>query len=156
LKDYDENLINRSVLFVVSSFENGCKSKIVTKEGVFYSSYSALALINKACMLYASTYEGRVKATRHNLHQHKKTTILISEDGVAAYPTKSPTHPECVWIFNQEYRMESLSPTKTRLIYDQYKVSAEVNVSLHTLQKQRTRMYEMLYYYMRVRGKPNT
>jgi len=156
VKQYDEKLIDRSVLFVISSFENGWKSKIVTKDGVFYSSYSALALIDKACMLYASTYEGRVKATRHNLRQHKKTTLLISEDGVAAYPTKSPTHPECVWIFNQDYRLESITPTKTRLIYDQYQVSAEVNVSTHTLQKQRTRMYEMLYYYMRIRDKNNT
>ncbi len=156
MKQSDEKLIDRSVLFVVSSFENGCKSKIVTKDGVYYSSYSALTLMNKACMLYASTYEGRVKATRHNLHQYKKTTLLISEDGVAAYPTKSPTHPECVWIFNQEYRMEAITPTKTRLIYDQYQVSAEVNVSMHTLQKQRTRMYEMLYYYMRVRGYNNS
>ncbi|MGI2327538.1 competence protein ComK [Planococcus sp. YIM B11945] len=156
MKAYDENLIDRSVLFVVSSFEKGSKSKIVTKHGVLYSPYSALSLINKACMLYASTYDGRVKATRHNLQQHKKTTILISEDGVAAYPTKSPTHPECVWIFNQEYRIEFISPTKTRLIYDQYQVSAEVNVSIHTLQKQRTRMHEMLYYYMRVRGRHNT
>lgn len=156
MKQLDENLIDQSVLFIVSSFENGYKSKIVKKDGVFYSSYSALTLINRACMLYASTYEGRVKATRHNLQQHKKTTLLISEDGLAAYPTKSPNHSECVWIFNQDYRIESLTPTTSRLIYDQYQVSVEVNVSMHTLQKQRTRMHEMLYYYMRPRSKNNS
>jgi competence protein ComK len=156
LKEYDENLIDKSVLLIAPSNESDCRTKIITKNGVVYSSFSALSLIDKACMLFASTYEGRVKATRHNLHQHKKTPILISEDGVAAYPTKSPDNPECVWIFNQEYRMESLAPAKTLLIYDQYKLSIEVNVSMHTLQKQRLRMHEMLYYYMRIRNKHNT
>src|SRR5690606_41148798 len=78
VKKYDENLIDRSVLFVESYFETERKSKVVTKDGVFYSRDSVLTLIDQACMMFASTYEGRVKATRHNLKQHKKTTLLIS------------------------------------------------------------------------------
>ena len=156
MKKTDENLIDRSVLFVVSAFETERNSKIVTKNGEFYSRDSALSLIDKACMLYASTYEGRVKATRHNLKQHKKTTLLISEDGLAAYPTRSPNHPDCVWIFNHENRLEALGPHRTRIIYDQYNVHIDVNVSIKTLQKQRSRMYEMLYFYMTVRARQKT
>ena len=104
-------------------------------------------------MLYASTYEGRVKATRYNLKQHKKTPILISSDGVAAFPTKSPSLPECVWIFNHDYRTEFVSVGKTKIIYEQYGISVVLDVSIHTLEKQRTRMYEMLYYYLKVRDR---
>ncbi|RNF39474.1 competence protein ComK [Planococcus salinus] len=156
MRKHDEQLIDRSALILMSVFETERKSKVVTKHGEYYSRLSALGLIDKTCMLYASTYEGRVKATRHNLKQHKKTPILISTDGVAAYPTKSPFHPDCVWVFDQDYRMEKLTPTKTRLIYDQHKIFVDVDVSVQTLKKQRTRMYEMLYFYMKVSERQNT
>lgn len=150
---YDVNFIDRSVLFLLSSFETERKSKVVTTHGEYYSRLSALQLIDGACMLYASTYEGRVKATRHNLKLHKKTPILISSDGVAAFPTRSPSHQECAWVFNHDYRTEFVSIGKTKLIYDQYGVSVVLDVSIHTLEKQRTRMYEMLYYYLKVRNR---
>ncbi|HSP22162.1 MAG TPA: competence protein ComK [Planococcus sp. (in: firmicutes)] len=150
---YYENFIDRSTLFLLSSFETEHKSKVVTNHGEYYSRLSAMQLIDRACMLYASTYEGRVKATRYNLKQHKKTPILISSDGVAAFPTRSPSHPECAWIFNHDYRTEYVSVGKTRVIYEQYGISVVLNVSIHTLEKQRTRMYEMLYYYLKVRDR---
>lgn len=153
MKNHDEKLIDRSVLFVESYFETEKKSKIVTKDGVLYSNNSVLTLIDKTCMMFASTYEGRVKATRHNLKQHKKTTLLISEDGLAAYPTKSPGNPDCVWIFNHHYRLETIAPNRTRILFDEFNVSTEVNVSVGILQKQRSRMYEMIYYYSNVREK---
>lgn len=151
MKNYEEPPIDRDVLFLESFYETERRSRITTKDGVRYSRDSPLVLIDKACMLFASTYEGRVKATRHNLKQHKKTTLLISEDGLAAYPTKSPSQLDCVWIFNHQYRLEELSPTRTRIIYDQFGVFTEVNVSVHTLSKQRTRLYEMIYYYSAIR-----
>lgn len=153
MKNYDVNLLDRSVLFVENYFEKDKKSQITTKDGVFYSRHSVLTLIDKTCMMFASTYEGRVKATRHNLKQHKKTTLLISEDGLAAYPTKSPDHPDCVWIFNHHYRLETIAPNRTRILFDEFNVSTEVNVSIGILQKQRSRMYEMIYYYSNVRQK---
>ncbi len=153
MKSYEKNLLDRSVLFVESYFEKDKKSKIVTKDGVYYSHHSVLTLIDKTCMMFASTYEGRVKATRHNLKQHKKTTLLISEDGLAAYPTKSPAHPDCVWIFNHHYRLETIAPNRTRILFDEFDVSTEINVSIGILQKQRSRMYEMIYYYSNVREK---
>lgn len=153
---YEENFINRSTLFLMSSFETERKTKVVTKHGEFYSRLPALQLLDHACMLYASTYDGRVKANRHNLKQHKKTPILISTDGVAAFPIKSPTHPECAWIFNHDYRTEFLSPTRTRIVYEQHDISVELEVSIHTMEKQRSRMYEMLYYYMKIRDRHNT
>ncbi|TWT07177.1 competence protein [Planococcus sp. CPCC 101016] len=151
MKKNDENLIDRSVLFVENYFETERKSRIITKSGEYYSRDSVLTLIDKACMMFASTYEGRVKATRHNLKQHKKTTLLISEDGLAAYPTKSPDNPDCVWIFNHHYRLETITPNRTRILFDEFNVSAEVNVSIGILQKQRGRMYEMIYFYSSVR-----
>ena len=151
VKKYDKNLIDRSMLFVESYFKTGRKSKIVTKDGVFYSRDSVLTLIDKACMIFASTYEGRVKATRHNLKQHQKTTLLISDDGLAAYPTKSPGKPYCVWISNHHYRLEAIAPNRARILFDEFNVSTEANISIGILQKQQSRMYEMMYFYSNVR-----
>jgi competence protein ComK len=157
LRKYEGIFIDRSALFLLSSFETERKTKVVTAHGEFYSQLPALQLLDKACMLYASTYDGRVKATRHNLKQYKKTPILISgENGVAAFPTKSPSHPECAWIFNHDYRIEFVSATRTRIVYDQHNVAIELDVSIHIMEKQRTRMYEMLYYYLKIRDRHNT
>lgn len=153
VKNYDDKVLDRSVLFVESFYETGRKSKIVTKDGIFYSRHSVLTLIDRTCMMFASTYEGRVKATRHNLKQHQKTTLFISEDGLAAYPTKSPDHFDCVWIFNHQYRLETIAPNRTRIYFDDYSVSTEVDVSIGILQKQRNRLYEMIFYYSNAREK---
>lgn len=147
MKNYEEPPIDRNVLFLESFYETQRRSRIITKDGIRYSRDSPLVLIDKACMLYASAYEGRAKATRHNLKQHKKNTLLISEDGLAAYPTKSPSQLDCVWVFNHQYRLEAISPARTRIVYDQYGVFTEVSVSMHTLAKQRTRLYQMICYY---------
>ncbi len=156
MKNIQESLINRNVLFIERLFEQEKQAKITTKDGVLYSRNSPIELIDKACMLFASTYEGRVRATRHNLKQYKKTTLLISEDGLAAYPTKSPAQFDCIWIFNHFYRLEALSSTKTQIIYDQFGVSKELNVSMHTLVKQRTRLLEMIYFYSSIRERHNS
>lgn len=156
MRKYEYHFIDRSTLYLMSSYETEGKTKVVTTHGVMYSSLSAVQLIDRTCMLYASTYEGRVKANRYNLKQHKKTPILISNDGVAAFPTMSPSHPDCIWIFNHDYRTEKVSPGRTRIIYEKYGIVLDLDVSIHTLEKQRTRMYEMLYYYMKVHDRNNT
>lgn len=147
-----ENLIDQSVLFVLSAFETEKKSKIVTKHSVYYSRDSVLSLIDQACMLAASTYEGRIKANRHNLKHFKKNTLSI-RDGLSGYPTHSPNHPDCVWILNHDNRFESLGPNRPRIHYDRWAVQIDVNVSVNILKKQKMRMPEMLYFYTTVRSR---
>ncbi len=148
----NEYFIDQSVLFVLSAFETERKSKIVTKHGVYYSRDSVLSLIDKACMLSASTYEGRIQANRHNLKHYKKITLFIWE-GLSGYPTHSPTHPDCVWILNHDNRFESLGQNRTRIHYDQWNIHIDVNVSMNILKKQRMRMTDMLYFYTTARAR---
>lgn len=155
LKKYEKNYIDRTTLMLLPLFEGDFKTRIVTTHGEYFSVLPILQLIDRACMQYASTYDGRVKATRYNLKQFKKTSILFSPQGVgvAAFPTKSATQAECVWIFNHDFRIEYVAPAKTRIIFDRYNFLHVLDISVHTLEKQRTRMHEMLYYYMKVRDR---
>lgn len=156
MRKYEYHFIDRSTLYLISAYETERKTKVVTTNGVMHSSLSAAQLIERTCMLYASPCEERVKANRFNQNQHTKTPIVISIDGVAAFPTTSPSHPECIWIFNHDYRTEKISPSRTRIIYEKYGIVLDLDASIHTLEKQRKRMHEMLYYYMKVRKRHNT
>ncbi|WP_175578105.1 competence protein ComK, partial [Indiicoccus explosivorum] len=74
-----------------------------------------------------------------------KTPVLISPSGVGAFPTMSPNQPECAWIFNQDYMIEPMG-REVRLTFESG-FSLLLNVSAHTIKRQKSRLIETLYYY---------
>lgn len=136
---------DQDVLFLESWYETGKRSRITTTYGVFYSPDPPLTLIDKASMLFAFPNGGRVKATRHNLKIHGKNIILFSNCGLAAYPTHSPCQLGCVWIFNHHYKLEAITSIRTRIIYERFGISKEVDASAHNLSKQRKRLHEIIF-----------
>lgn len=69
--------------------------------GIYYSRKTALQLLNESCLLKGgSDYRGKIVALKHNLKFYYKTPLIISrEEKIYAFPTKSPTHFDCRWIF---------------------------------------------------------
>lgn len=149
MKRCDSDFLDHDTLAIVALFRDGYRSRIITRHGPIDSRLAPLQLINRACIRHASTYEGRVTAIRHSLDLHKKTPVLISPDDLGAFPTMSPKHPECAWIFNHDFHIEAAG-SKTRITFEQ-EISIELNTSVHTIKKQKSRLYEILYYYARKR-----
>lgn len=135
--------INRELVLLESWYETGKRSRITTTNGVYYSTEPPLALIDKAHLMIACTHNLRLKATRHNLKSYEKHIVLYSKDGISAYPTQSPSAFTCIWIFNHQYTMEFVSPTRTRIIYKQLGIFKEIDASIHHLSKQRKRQREL-------------
>ncbi|AQQ54468.1 competence protein ComK [Planococcus lenghuensis] len=149
MKKCDSEFIDHNTLAVTALFTHGMRSRIYTRNGIRDSALTPLQLIDRACMRYASTYEGRVAAIRYSLDLHKKTPVLISPNDLGAFPTMSPKHLECAWIFNHEFMLEP-AEMQTRLIFEQ-NISVTLNVSMHTIKKQKSRLYEILYFYSKDR-----
>lgn len=95
-------------------------------------------------MRYFSTYEGRIRASRFQMEFHKKTPLLISENSIEAFPTMSPSNPECMWVFNHSFTLKFHTLKSTILHYD-HGLEVVVNASIHTIEKQRARMIMMIY-----------
>lgn len=95
-------------------------------------------------MRYFSTYEGRIRASRFQMDFPKKTPLLIAENNIEAFPTKSPLNPECMWIFNHTFTVKFHTPKSSILYYDNG-LEIIVNASIHTIEKQRSRMIMMIY-----------
>jgi competence transcription factor ComK len=95
-------------------------------------------------MRYFSTYEGRIQASRYQTSFHRKTPLLVAENGIEAFPTMSPLKPECMWIFNHSFKSKKHTDKTTILQYDNG-VEIIVNASIHTIEKQRSRMIMMIY-----------
>ncbi|HLG26173.1 MAG TPA: competence protein ComK [Paenisporosarcina sp.] len=136
----DSNWIDNQALSLESVFTGDYKSKITTTHGIYYSSMTVHDLLNKACIRYASTMEGRMQATRIFMKYPNKTPILIEPSEIGAFPTMSYQHQECVWLFNHHFEVEELDKGKS-LVTFRNGTSIIVFVSKHVLLKQQHRLH---------------
>ena len=87
-------------------FTDGYNSKILTKKGIRYSKMTVRELLEEACLRYASTFEGRMKATRIFMKYYRKTPLIIDPNEIGAVPTMSYEHLDCVWLFNHHFLVD--------------------------------------------------
>lgn len=123
-----------------SVFTGAFKSKIITTHGIYYSKMTVKQLLSNACILFASTLEGRIQAIKKLMKYFVKTPILIDPNEIGAFPTKSYKNVECVWIFNHHFEIESTGKGKSQVIFSNG-MSFPVNVSKNVLLKQQQRLH---------------
>ncbi|MBO0602532.1 competence protein ComK [Sporosarcina sp. E16_3] len=129
---------------VVEHFYDGIhQSRIYTTEGIKLSTLTPIELLDKACMRYASTLEGRRVSASKTLNYSNKTPIVIAPYNLGAFPTSSYKKDDCVWIFNHPFQVEQLSGGRSLVKFDQG-TTITVNVSKHTLLKQQQRLHTLL------------
>lgn len=124
-------------------FMNGDKSKIYTSEGVFYSELAPNALLDKFCMRYASTMEGRRQAASAFLNYPNRTPILVTPYTIGAFPTHSYKSFENVWIFNHPFQIESIEKDVTSITFVDG-TTIKVNISKYSLLQQQQKLHTML------------
>lgn len=148
VKDIKTNseLIDTQTLMLESVFIDKVKTRIVTTHGTYYSEESILNLLEKACIRYASTVEGRLQAAKKLMNYSVKTPLLIEPNHFGAFPTMSYRHVECVWIFNHPFYVEELSKGKS-VVHFSNGISVPVNASKHVLLKQHQRLHTSLNIY---------
>ncbi len=139
-------LIDNQTLIIEPVFKDKVKTRIVTTHGTYYSEESTLNLLEGACNRFASTLEGRLKATKKLMNYSVKTPLLIEPNDFGAFPTMSYRNPECVWIFNHPFYVVELSKGMS-VIHFLNGISVTVNASKHVLLKQHQRLHTSLNIY---------
>lgn len=140
MKENDSKMINRRALALESVFTNGNKSKITTTHGIHYSKVSVPELLNNACIRYASTLEGRMKAIKEFMNYYHKTPVLINPNEFGAFPTLSYKNVECVWIFNHHFYVNELGNGFSQIVFDNG-IHMTVKASKNVLLKQQQRLH---------------
>ena len=108
-----------------------------------YVKMTPLEIIKLAAIQGGAEYNGRRTSMAYLTGIHKKIPIPISESkNIYAFPTCSPNHPDCIWIFF--HHIDDIKPaTGTYRSIIQFKDGLEMKMkeSLHILEKQRYRTW---------------
>ncbi|MEK5483910.1 competence protein ComK [Viridibacillus sp. FSL R5-0888] len=140
--DKDLDLITTNSFVLSPLFEGEVKSKVMTRDGYLHSTLTPIQLLEKICIRYGSTFQGRIDAVKELLGYSKKLPLYIGE-GIYAYPTRSLYHPECVWVFYHNYRYEEYGKGQTILYFDHGEIVI-LDVSLHTVKEQQQRLASII------------
>ncbi|MBO0603758.1 competence protein ComK [Sporosarcina sp. E16_3] len=143
MRKCDSFLINRTVLAVKAFFMGDNKSEILTTHGIYYSVLTPLDLLNKACINYYSTWQGRTNVAKNLLNYSKKPPFIIVPNEIGVFPTKSSDSPDCVFIFNHYISVEEVAKGQSVITF-MPGISITVNVSKNTILKQYQRLHTLM------------
>lgn len=121
---------------------------IYDQKGTYYSKKKEVDLLNEACILKdGADYSGKVKAIRTVLEYTKKTPLIISlQESIYTFPTKSPDHFDCRWVFPQHIYKYDDKNGKNRVIFNNGE-QFDINCSPYTFRKQWYRSSHCIIYY---------
>lgn len=139
----DSFLIDDEVLAIEPFFIGEMRSKITRIDGIYYSKESPISLLEKACLRYGSTTEGRVNAVKEKMSYMHKTPLIVIPFSVGAFPTVSSENLSCVWIFNHPFKVEELEKGKSAVTLLNGKTII-VPVSKHSLSNQQNKLHSAL------------
>ncbi|MCA1065269.1 competence protein ComK [Rossellomorea sp. AcN35-11] len=104
-----------------------------------FSKKSAMEILDESCMMYRSTYDGRIKAVRHATKYLRKTPLMICpQEFIYAIPTIAPTDYDCIWLFCRHIESSSTSEGKTYIRFKNGR-QLQINCSEKVITKQRER-----------------
>lgn len=135
-------LLDLRALVLKPVFSSKYRSKIITTHGIYYSESKPIDLLNKACLRFFSTKEGRKNATRELFKFPYNPPFLISKK-VGVFPTMSSKHPECIWIFNHPFHAEKVEQG-TKLTFTEHDIHTIVPTSLHTITVQNYKLHTVV------------
>lgn len=116
------------------------RTKITDRNGIYYTSKTITDLLIMACYEGASTIEGSRKAVTYTLRFNQKTPLPINiRKNIYAFPTCSPDHPECKWIFVSHVLGTIPLEKESTLIRFKSNNKITVAVSEYTIKEQRKR-----------------
>jgi competence protein ComK len=134
------SLIGPATMALYPAYHERYRTTILDRSGEkIFSEKSIMELLDEACMLNGASYDGRVKAVRHVFPYFKKTPLMISKEPcIFAFPTMSPQHYECTWLFCMHIEDFTHSHDKT-YVHFKNGCALEVDCSIKVLHTQRER-----------------
>jgi competence protein ComK len=144
VKDYQISLTTMGIEAVYHPEYN---SRIYDVNGMYYTGRTNQELLDQACELRCTDYNGRINAVRKAFSYDKKTPLVICPiEMIYAIPTKSPKDYDCKWIF-PDHIEKLLRKAKHPQILFKNGLTMEINCSYNTFKKQQERARNSLIHF---------
>lgn len=89
-------LINKNTYALIPTYVG---TKIICKEGIFFTNENVNNIVNRSCIFYGSTLNGRISACREILGVRYKVPIMVSElNNIILIPTAAIRNDDCGWL----------------------------------------------------------
>ncbi|WP_223701125.1 competence protein ComK [Sutcliffiella deserti] len=132
-----EYTISHTTIAILPNLHPEYQTMIIDMEGIFYTKDRSGVILNRSCLKYGASYDGRKEAATHLTNYVQKTPILISEvEGIIALPTHSPEHEDCAWILY--HQIKEIKPSKRTCCMIKFHnyTELEVKISSQTMRQQ--------------------
>jgi len=113
-------------------------------EGIIFLEERPIALIERGCLEGGATYKGRRHAMVKQLGYVQKCPIpILPQENIFAFPSMSPCHFECIWIFPNHIKSkkELINQVHVTLKNDEEIV---IPISMHTFTLQVNRTWSCM------------
>jgi len=112
-------------------------SIVLEKDAIYYVKQTPFEIIKHSCWeLDWTTYEGRSKAIAEKQYLPHKTPIMLAkEKKIIAFPTMTPAHVECSWIFLHP-NINTGRILNQAALFINWEQKIALDITYHTLQVQ--------------------
>ncbi|WP_096185759.1 competence protein ComK [Evansella halocellulosilytica] len=129
--------INEQTMALIPAQQIEFDTIAIETNGRYFVKQTPMNIIKRGCLEGGSNYEGRRKAVTHLTGTMHKVPIPVNPHlNLFAFPTHSPKHFECGWLFYHHIRQLSpTTPHETTVTFTNNE-TIQVNTSYYTLEKQ--------------------
>ncbi|MGM0843578.1 MAG: competence protein ComK [Bacillota bacterium] len=144
-----KDVITKSTIALLPAFHDFYQTELVLESGErILSPKSVKKLLDEACLVRGSSYDGRIKSVRSQLNYNRKTPLMICQhDDIYAFPIMSPSHFTCIWLFTHHIHNFTHENGKTSVIFKN-EFELEVPCSIAILMRQREKTLTAMYHFM--------
>ncbi|QPC46017.1 competence protein ComK [Mangrovibacillus cuniculi] len=123
-------------------------TEVISAQGSFLNPMKPIDVIKFSCEYYGSSLDGRIHGTKNMIQVTKKCPIMISpESDIFMFPTKSPFHPQCIWVaVNHVTHYQSTPTGETSVTFTDKKViQLPISYASFEQQMRKTAMLQISY-----------
>lgn len=133
----DTYIANENTYMLLPTRTYNSYSIALEKEAIYYVKQTPLEIIKHSCeKLDWVTYEGRKLIIADTLNLPYHTPMMLSQGKeIFAFPTMSPLHQECCWIF-QHADIDIGKAFNKAALFINWEKKIHLDISYHTLQVQ--------------------
>ncbi|WP_017726090.1 competence protein ComK [Halalkalibacterium ligniniphilum] len=147
LEDYE---VNQETLALCPHFHPEYQTKVLETSGVYYVKGKPLDLLKRNCKQFGASLRGRQEWAAYVMNKSYKLPILVQEHhNLLAFPTHSPRHTACTWIFvNQFPDIKTAAQKQKSLVQFPNGTELTVDVSYPSLNRQMQQGFACLGYFL--------
>ncbi|SOC34854.1 competence protein ComK [Ureibacillus acetophenoni] len=147
LKEVQKLALQKSVLVVAPLNNNIYSTVVYTQQSSTYLVERVDVVMNKICVLFGSTLQGRINAARDLFQTKKPVPVLVLASPSPTYIVALPlpvagNKKDCMWIFTTNFDVVELGPSNSKITIAN--LSFDVPVSKSYIIEQKNRAHHVL------------